>query len=148
MAVESQGTVIYWSSAGSTSASTAAANAVGEVTGFNGPTGQANTIDVTTLNSTRKEFLMGLPDEGELTLDINFVPTDGVQTRLRTDRAARSLKKCVIKLNDNTSDAATTKMIFDAYCLGITAQGSVDNAIKGTVSIKIAGAVTYSSAIA
>jgi hypothetical protein len=147
MANESQGTVIYWSSAGSTSASTAAANAIGEVVGFNGPSGQAGTIDVTHLGSTAKEFMMGLRDEGEVSLDINFVPGDGGQVRLRTDRANRSLKKCVIKLNDNATDAATTKLTFDAYCIGLTAQGSVDNALKGTATIKISGAVTYSSAI-
>jgi len=148
MAYESQGTMFFWSSAGSTSASTAVANAIGEVVSFNGPTGQAGTIDVTHLGSTAKEFLMGLRDEGELTLDINFLPTDAGQVRLRTDRAARSLKKCVIKLNDNTSDAATTKLIFDAYCIGLAVQGAVDNALKGTVTIKIAGAVTYSSVVA
>lgn len=147
MAYESQGTIIYWSSAGSTSASTAAANAIGEVVGFSGPSGQANAIDVTHLGSTAKEFMMGLRDEGEVTLDINFVPGDAGQIRLRTDRINRSLKKCVIKLNDSTTDAATTKLTFDAYCLGLTAQGSVDNALKGTVTVKINGGVTYSSVI-
>ncbi len=147
MAIESQGTVIYWSSAGSTSASTAAANAIGEVVGFNGPSGSANVIDITHLGSTAKEKMVGLRDEGQLTMDVNFVPTDAVQTRLRTDRANRSLRKCVIKLNDNTTDAATTKIIFDAYCSGFSAQGAVDQAMKGSITLEIAGACTYSSAI-
>lgn len=144
MANYSQGSIVYFS----TSTALSTSITIGEVVGFNGPTGQAGTIDVTHLGSTAKEFLMGLRDEGEVTLDINFKPTDAGQVRLRTDRAARSLKKCVIKLNDNTTDAATTKLIFDAYCIGLAAQGSVDNALKGTVTIKIAGAVTYSSVVA
>jgi len=145
MAFNAQGTYIFWSA--TTAASTAAAQAVGQVVGFNGPTGSAPVIDGTHLASVAKEKTMGLRDEGQVTLDVFFVPNDTVQTALRADRASRSAKKAVIKLSDSTVDAQTTKITFDAYCTGYAIQGAVDQNVKGTVTLEIIGACTFSSVI-
>jgi hypothetical protein len=146
MAFESQGTEFYWCT--STAASTAAAGLVGEVVDFSGPGGQANVIDVTNLGSTAKEKLVGLRDEGQLSMSLNLSFTDVGQILIRSDRATRTKKKCVIKFNDNTTDAAKTKAIFDGYCLGFSVSGAVDDAVKANAVIEITGAVTYSSALA
>jgi hypothetical protein len=145
MAVESQGTIFFWST--STAASTAAAVAIAQVVGFNGPSGNANVIDASHLGSTAKEKMIGLRDEGQVSLDVNFLPTDGGQTALRADRASRTMRKAVIKLNDNTSDAATTKITFDAYVSGFSITGAVDQVVKGNITLEITGACTYSSVI-
>lgn len=146
MAFESQGTEFFWST--STAASTASGSLVGEVTDFSGPGGQANVIDVTHLLSTAKEKLVGLRDEGQLTMSLNLSFTDAAQIALRADRATRTMRKCVIKFNDNTTDAAKTKAIFDGYVLGFSVTGAVDNKVSANAVIEITGAVTYSSAIA
>lgn len=145
MAFEAQGTEFYWST--STAASTGAGSLVGQVTDFSGPGGQANIIDVTHLNSTAKEKLVGLRDEGQLTMSLNLSFSDAAQIALRADRASRTMRKCVIKFNDNTTDAAKTKAIFDGYCLGFSVSGAVDNKVSANAVIEITGAVTYSSAI-
>jgi hypothetical protein len=145
MAFESQGTEFYWST--STAASTAAGALVGEVTDFSGPGGQANIIDVTHLNSTAKEKLVGLRDEGQLSMTLNLSFSDAGQIALRADRASRSKRKAVIKFNDNTTDAAKTKAIFDGYVLGFSVSGAVDDKVGANCVIEITGAVTYSSSI-
>ena len=145
MAFEAQGTEFYWST--STAASTGAANLIGEVTDFSGPGGQASIIDVTHLNSTAKEKLVGLRDEGQVSMTLNLSFSDAGQIALRADRASRSRRKCVIKFNDNTTDAAKTKAIFDGYCMGFSITGAVDNKVSANAVIEITGAVTYSSAI-
>lgn len=145
MAFEAQGTEFYWST--STAASTGAGSLVGQVTDFSGPGGQANIIDVTHLNSTAKEKLVGLRDEGQLTMSLNLSFSDAAQIALRADRASRTMRKCVIKFNDNTTDAAKTKAIFDGYVLGFSVSGAVDNKVSANAVIEITGAVTYSSAI-
>ena len=145
MAFESQGTEFYWST--STAASTAAGTLVGQVKDFSGPGGQAAVIDVTNLLSTAKEKLVGLRDEGQLTMSLNLSFSDAAQVALRADRATRTMRKCVIKFNDSTTDAARTKAIFDGYVLGFSITGAVDNVIAANAVIEITGAVTYSSAL-
>jgi len=145
MAFEAQGTQFFWS--GTTAASTADAQLVGEVTDFSGPGGQASIIDVTNLNSTAKEKLVGLRDEGQVSMSLNLSFSDAGQIALRADRATRTRRKCVIKFNDNTTDAAKTKAIFDGYVMGFSVTGAVDNKVSANCVIEITGAVTYSSAI-
>lgn len=146
MAFNAQGTLLYWST--STAASTAAGSVVAQVLSFNGPTGSANVIDVTHLGSTAKEFVMGLRDEGEISLTCNLAPSDSSgQNAMRANRAGRDLRKAVIVLADSTTPAACTRMIFDAYCLGFAVQGSVDAAVQCNITLKITGGVTYSSVI-
>jgi hypothetical protein len=145
MAFEAQGTEFYWS--GTTAATTAAAQLVGEVTDFSGPGGQASIIDITNLGSTAKEKLVGLRDEGQVSMTLNLSFSDAGQVALRADRATRSRKKCVIKFNDNTTDAAKTKATFDGYCMGFSITGAVDNKVSANAVIEITGGVTYSSAI-
>jgi hypothetical protein len=145
MAFEAQGTEFFWST--STAASTSTAVLIGEVIDFSGPGGQASVIDVTNLLSTAKEKLIGLRDEGQLSMSLNLSMSDAGQVALRADRATRTKRKAVIKFNDNTTDAAKTKAIFDGYVLGFSVSGAVDDAVKANCVIEITGAVTYSSAI-
>lgn len=141
MAFETQGTEFYWST--STAASTSTTALIGQVIDFNGPGGQANVIDVTNLNSTAKEKLMGLRDEGQLSMNMFCAFGDAGQDNLRADRAARNKRKVVIKFNDSASYFA----IFDGYCLGFSVTGAVDDAVKANCVIEIADAVTYTTTL-
>jgi len=87
-AIKSQGTAVYASTenANSTVYGSATFNAVGEVASVGEPSGEAADIDVTHLQSTGKEFLIGLPDEGNFQIGGNFVPSDTGQTLLETAR--------------------------------------------------------------
>jgi hypothetical protein len=91
---------------------------------------------------------VGLRDEGQVSMSINLSFSDAGQIALRADRASRSRRKCVIKFNDNTTDAAKTKATFDAYCMGFSITGAVDNKVGANAVLEITGGVTYSSAIA
>jgi hypothetical protein len=144
MAFESQGTILYWST--STAASTNSSDAIGNIVDFNGPGGQANVIDVTHLGSTAREKLIGLRDEGQvsMTMLMTFSSADG-QERLRTDRATRAKKKCVIQFNDSTVDLNKGKAIFDGSVLGYSVTGAVDDVIKANVVIEVLGAVTWTN---
>jgi len=144
MAFESQGTEFFWSTV-TTVASTSTSCMVGEITDFSGPGGQAAVIDVTNLNSTAKEKLVGLRDEGQLSLSLNLSFSDTAQTAIRTDRANRTKRKCVIKFNDSTADLTKTKAVFDAYCLGFSISGAVDQKVSANAVIEITGAVTYTN---
>jgi hypothetical protein len=116
------------------------------VTDFSGPGGQAAVIDVTNLGSTAKEKLVGLRDEGQLSLTLNMSFSDTAQTAIRADRAARTKRKCVIKFNDSTDDKIKTKALMDAYCLGFSISGAVDRQVSANAVIEITGPVVYTNA--
>jgi len=141
MAIESQGITFFWSSNGTTR-STAAGSIIGEITDFSGPGGQAAVIDITSLESTAKEKLIGLRDEGQLSISLNCNTTQAGQALLIADRAARTKKRWVIKFGDETSNEA----VGEGYCLGYSISGAVDNKVSANAVIEIDGPVTYTTA--
>ena len=96
-------------------------------------------IDVTNLSSLAKEKLMGLPDEGQFTLDMNLDPDDASHVALRNARAARTRTEFKLTLTDATPATAT----FFGYVLGFQVQGAVDQQVKVSVTIEIDGTVAW-----
>lgn len=110
---------------------------VGSVTNLVGFDGQASEIDVTNLQSTAKEFLVGLQDFGNVTLTIWLV-TDTGQLRLRTIKTTAAVAAFSIGLSDGTvaAFAALVKQFsFDA--------GGPDSAVKGNVTLRVTGAPAW-----
>jgi hypothetical protein len=123
---------------------------IGQVMGFNGPTGSANVIDVTHLASTAKEKLIGLRDEGQLTLDTIYdTNATALHAALRDDRASRTKRIYDIKLTDagTEANAQPTGLYFDAYVTNNSITGTVDDAVKGSVTLEIASAVRFIDAV-
>jgi hypothetical protein len=117
---------------------TGAAN-IGEVKSFNGPGGQASEIDVTTLESTAKEFLMGLQDEGEISLEVNFDPSDVGQTFCRNARTNQTRNAYRITLPNTPA----TRLDFLAFCKGFSLSGGVDDVWKASLTLRVTGAVAF-----
>lgn len=137
MAINTQGCVLYWSTTTTLSTNIQ----IGNVVGFNGPSGNANVIDVSHLGSTAKEKLIGLRDEGQIGLDCLFSPSDTGQTKLRECRANRTQGNWAIKM----TDTAITMLNGHGYCSGFAITGAVDQVVKANITIEISGAVTYST---
>jgi acetylornithine deacetylase/succinyl-diaminopimelate desuccinylase-like protein len=134
-AIESQGITIQISVGNSPSSFSTIAN----VTGFKGPGGTASVIDVSNLSSVAKEKLMGLPDEGQFTLDLNFDPDATTHQALQSARAART--PCEFKIN--FTDVTPRTAVFAGYVLGFEINGQVDQQVKAAVTIEIDGAVAW-----
>ena len=111
--------------------------AIGEVTDFSGPDGTATEIDTTHLLSDAKEYLMGLPDEGNFTLSINWEPTDVGQATAIAARKARAEKNFKVTYSD---DSTAT---FKGYILGLSSSGAVDGKIDGSITIRITDEVIW-----
>lgn len=109
-----------------------------EIKSFSGPGGSASVRDVSDLNSTAKEKKMGLADEGQLQITINYIPDNTVHAALRADRAARS--KVPFKLV--FTDTGATEWTFDAFVTGFSISGSVDGDVEAQVTLEITGAIT------
>lgn len=113
-----------------------------EVKSFTGPGGSAAVIDVTDLQSLAKEKRMGLADEGQLQLTINYIPDDEVHAALRADREARTETEFKIVFTDD----AETEWEFSAFVTGFSVSGSVDAVVEAQVTLEITGPITEASA--
>ena len=135
VALESQGTNFYvWNTVLSPDAWDPIC-----ITDFNGPGGSASVIDVTTLCSTRKEKLMGLPDEGQFSINGNYLPDDTGQGFLKTLRAGRTLGSFRVSL----SDSPITHITFSGYVLSFQIAAGVDAKLTFSATIEISGEVDW-----
>jgi hypothetical protein len=142
MALQSQGCAIYISTNATTGTTV---TKLGELVSFNGPSGQAAVIDVTHLLSTAKERLIGLRDEGELSMTLNYSPSDTGQSAFITDRANRTKRKFIVKMSD-TAAAETSHVIeMKGYCMGWSIAGAVDDKISANAVIAITGPASYTT---
>lgn len=116
------------------------ANTVLGVTGIGGPEGQATVIDVSDFDSTAKEKLMGLADEGQISLDLNFIAGDTTgQGALQAAKSSRAIQNLQVKIND----AADTTLTFQGFVLSYNLGLAVDDKISAAATIEISGAVVW-----
>lgn len=132
-AIQSQGTKF----AVAANASPPVFSDIPEVRTIGGPDGQAPLIDVTDLDSTAREFLLGLKDEGAFTLGIFLIPSNAVHNTLRDAWSQRTLMRFRITFADTT----TTVWEFLGYVQSMAGQMGVDEAVQATVGIKVSGSI-------
>lgn len=140
MAKESQGIICYWATV--TGYATAAGNVVGEITGFSGPSMSAGVIDVTSLQSTGKEKMIGLYDGGQITMNVNYIATNEGQVKLRESLVARTKGSLLIQLSTSVT---AQKMGIEGYVSGMSITGAVDNVLKGDFTVAITGGVSFTT---
>jgi hypothetical protein len=114
---------------------------VGEVLNFSGPEGSAPAIDVTSFDSTATEVIAGLPDNGEVSFDTNFVGGNAQQQGLEADRIAGTLRNFRLQLNDNASSPTTYAFSAIVTKVGL-AGGDSNQAYKLSITLRVSGATT------
>jgi predicted secreted protein len=112
---------------------------VAEIISFTGPGGAASVIDDTHLASTAREKRMGLPDEGQISLEMNLVPDNSQHLGLKDDRNNRTKRAFKIIL----TDTGNMELSFSGYVLNFSIAGAVDDVVKASIVIEIDGAVTW-----
>ena len=136
-AIESQGTVLKRGDGADPEVFTA----IGRVVSISGiGSGSSTEIDITDLSSTGKEFLLGIKDEGSVTLTLNLDTGDTMQTGLRTDRDARTLRNFELTLTDSGPSVITFAALIKTFSIEI----GVDDKVSLSVELRISGAVTWS----
>ncbi len=114
------------------------ANMIGEAK-YTLPEPVADMLDATTNDSTncKREFIAGLGDEGEVTIEGNYVPDDAGQAALRTGLGGVA-KACVITL---PSGAGT--LSFNGLVSRFSIQAPHDDILTFSSTVKITGPITY-----
>lgn len=117
---------------------------IAEVTGFDGPTTEAAEIEVTTLSSTAKEFIAGLADNGEISLNVNVVPSNTQHNQIRSDIVAGTVRSYQIDFNDGST--SNTTYTFDAFVKSFPFSAAADDKLSGTINLRITGDIVISLA--
>ena len=108
-----------------------------EIRTIGGPDGSAPTIDVTDLDSTAREYVLGLKDEGSFSLGIMYIPGEATHAQLRTAWGARTK----LRFRVTFTDTGTTVWEFSGYVTGFSQNMGVDTVVEATVGIKITGSI-------
>jgi hypothetical protein len=133
-AIEAQGTKFYVSQTGSPPSF----SAIPEIRSIGGPDGSAPTIDVTDLDSTAREYKLGLKDEGAFSLGIMYRPDNAVHQTLRDAWGDRT----ELQFRIDFTDDGTTRWEFNGFVTGFSQTAAVDTVVEATVGIKITGAIS------
>lgn len=116
---------------------------VAELRTISGPTLTAETIDVTTHNTPTpfRRYISGLLDGGEVTFDINFIPTDathGYSTGLLKDMTDRTRRNFQIIF----PDTGTTTWLLPTVITGFEMSSDPADVLMASVTLKVAGPPT------
>lgn len=116
---------------------------IAEVKSIGGPSFASDTIDVTSHDSpgAYREFIASLIDPGELSFDINFVPTDAthnVSTGLLRDFQNRIRRNYKIVFPDTSATTWNLQGIVTA----VQINAPTDDVLSASITIKITGQPT------
>lgn len=101
--------------------------------------GNATVIDISNLASTRREKRMGLPDEGQITVQCQYDPDDtNGQVAMETARDSRTEESFQVSL----SDSPATTFTFNGFVLTASLGVNIDDVVQATYTIEITGVVT------
>lgn len=114
---------------------------IAEVKDISGPAMTADTIEVTSQDSTGgyKEYIPSLKDGGELSFPMNFV-NSAAQDALITDYTNRTKRNFQVV----TTHGAPKTFSFAGYITNVSHSFPVADVAQRDVTIKITGAVTIS----
>lgn len=113
---------------------------IGQVVSVSGPDGNVPEIDVTHLLSTGKEYIGGLPDFGNVAMEVIWDPatTANKHSEIWTDFLAQTVDGYRIFLTDSPQSTIT----FNAYPSQYSVNLAVDDKVGATISLRVTGSPT------
>lgn len=103
---------------------------------YSGFDGSASEIDVTNLDSTAKEFRLGLVDPGQFSIEIDYDGANAGHVALRAKQVSGVITPFKVTLPN------ASVITFNGFVKKFSLAGGVDAVIKTSVDIRISGAVT------
>ena len=112
--------------------------ALAEVTNITPPNQVIDQIDVTNMDSANRyrEFIAGMTDAQECTIEMNFVPGSATDALIRARRAAGDYQNAKIEFPDGDT------WTFSAFVSGYEISTPIDDKMTATLTLKVAGEIT------
>jgi hypothetical protein len=99
--------------------------------------GKAAEIDVTHLQSVAKEIRQGLQDFGQVSIDVNYIPSDAGQNILRMAKASQGIQSFRATFSNGTIAN------FQGYVLSAPISLGVDSKVDSSFDIRVSGGVSF-----
>ena len=125
-------------------------------TAANGLGGAADQIDLTCLMSPEREYKQGLPNPGQVTIPINFIPRSAAHQTLIDLQASGTTVSWMIAFSDYTGSGPTTfdsdgRLVspgettaeFLGYVADFTFDIGLNEIVRGTLTVQRSGAVNW-----
>ena len=119
---------------------------LGEVTNVTPPNQSVDQVDVTHMQSTGRyrEFIQGLTDPGEMSVEINYVPGGDTELFIAAWRASGATRSSKITYPATVPAPAGAIDTFPTFVLGFTPTTGVADKYAATLNLKVAGAIVRS----
>lgn len=116
---------------------------IAEVQSFDGPSATLDMIEATHMESPDyyREYIPGLKDGGDLSLSLNYLPSNTTQNVLQEDLDNRTKQYWKVVWTDAVSSEAT----FRGYVTNFGQSGSMDGKLDASITIRITGKVTFTA---
>jgi len=125
--------------AGTATATPTTWTTVNNVKSYTGFDGAASELDKSNLSSTAKEYLLGLVDPGQFSIEVDTDLNDAGQAALRAKQQSGAISSFRLVLPGAVSNLTYT---FTGYVKKFTQTGGVDQIVKSSIDIRISGTVT------
>lgn len=115
---------------------------LGEVTNVTPPNESVDQVDATHMQSPgrTREFIQGLIDPGEMSLDLNHIPGSDTDDFVVAWRVSGETRNVRITYPNNATET------FPAFVLGYAPQADVADKMAATLTLKVAGAIARGTA--
>lgn len=136
-AIVTQGTKLY---RGKTSGNgdTVVWDRVRGVSSFSGPNTSKTKIDVTSFDSSRKEYIYGIPDEGDISFTMFFYPADSIHKAIiKEDVSAAYNRPWRMELSDGTIYE------FEGNISSAPLTGNMDAAVTLNMTLSVSGSAEW-----
>jgi hypothetical protein len=100
--------------------------------------GETGQIDVTHLRSKAKEYIPDLPDNGELQMVVNLIPTDEGQRLLWAARNAQTTNEFTITFPFSPPVVETMQGVITQFAKSATAS----EPLRANISVRVSGEIT------
>lgn len=115
---------------------------VGEVQSMTTPAGEPSEIDMSHLRSTSREFRNGLRDEGSVSGEMNFVPSDRGQqlmVEMQAEKTGRKVAITVPPVDDGAVQLDGYRWTFTGLVRGMPVSLAVDEKATRSFTIRVSG---------
>lgn len=111
---------------------------IAQIRDLDGPSMARDSIETTHRGTSKlKTFIAGLQDNGEVSFDIVYDPSDATHTELQTDLDAGTNQEYQITF----PDAST--VTFDAFVMELGASSPLADVMTADVTLKISGGIVW-----
>ena len=108
------------------------------VSSFSGPNTSKTKIDVTSFDSSRKEYIYGIPDEGDISFTMFFYPADSIHKAIiKEDVSAAYNRPWRMELSDGTIYE------FEGNISSAPLTGNMDAAVTLNMTLSVSGSAEW-----